>query len=86
MLGRFNSFAKSVILRINEARDLGEYDRYRFYDHMKAYTAAPPRRAARGRKAPARIHDRQLLRRGDDPDAARIVRDSRNLFPILTTL
>jgi hypothetical protein len=42
MLGRFNSFAKSVILRINEARDLGEFDRFKFYDHMKAYCAAPP--------------------------------------------
>jgi hypothetical protein len=41
-MGRFNGFLKSVILRINEARDLGEYDRYKFYDHMKAYTAAPP--------------------------------------------
>jgi hypothetical protein len=42
MLGRFNSFLKSVILRVNEARDLGEFDRYQFYNHMKAYTAAPP--------------------------------------------
>src|SRR6516225_7494141 len=33
---------KSVILRVSEARDLGEFDRYAFYDHMKAYTAAPP--------------------------------------------
>ena len=42
MLGRFNGFLKSVILRINEARDLGEVDRFAFYDHMKVYTAAPP--------------------------------------------
>jgi hypothetical protein len=42
LLGRFNGFVKSVILRINEARDLGDMDRYAFYDHMKAYTAAPP--------------------------------------------
>jgi Family of unknown function (DUF5906) len=41
-LGRFNGFLKSVILRVNEARDLGEFDRFAFYDHMKAYTAAPP--------------------------------------------
>jgi hypothetical protein len=27
VLGRFNKFVKSVILRINEARDLGEFDR-----------------------------------------------------------
>jgi hypothetical protein len=42
MLGRFNSFLKSVILRVNEARDLGDVNRYQFYDHLKAYTAAPP--------------------------------------------
>ena len=42
VLGRFNGFLKAVILRISEARDLGEFDRFKFYDHMKAYTAAPP--------------------------------------------
>jgi hypothetical protein len=42
MLGRFNGYVKSVILRVNEARDLGEVNRYQFYDHLKAYTAAPP--------------------------------------------
>jgi hypothetical protein len=42
MLGRFNGFLKSVILRVNEARDLGETNRFSFYDPMKAYTAAPP--------------------------------------------
>ncbi len=38
----YNGFLKSVILRVNEARDLGDVDRFKFYDHMKAYTAAPP--------------------------------------------
>ena len=33
---------KSVILRVNEARDLGEVDRFAFHDHMKLYIAAPP--------------------------------------------
>ena len=42
LLGQFNSFAKSVILRINEGRDLGDIDRFKFYDHTKIYTAAPP--------------------------------------------
>ena len=28
MLGRFNGWAKSVILRVNEARDLGDVDRF----------------------------------------------------------
>jgi hypothetical protein len=42
IVGRFNSFVKSVILRVSEARDLGDVDRFAFYDHMKTYTAAPP--------------------------------------------
>jgi hypothetical protein len=42
ILGRFNGFLKSVILRISEARDLGDVNRFQFHDHMKAYTAAPP--------------------------------------------
>jgi hypothetical protein len=42
IMGRFNGFLKSVILRVSEARDLGDVDRFKFYDHMKSYTAAPP--------------------------------------------
>jgi hypothetical protein len=42
LLGSFNSFVKSVILRVSEARDLGDVDRFSFYDHTKIYTAAPP--------------------------------------------
>jgi Family of unknown function (DUF5906) len=40
--GRFNGFLKSVILRVSEARDLGDSNRFDFYDCMKTYTAAPP--------------------------------------------
>jgi uncharacterized protein DUF5906 len=42
VLGSFNSYARSVILRISEARDLGDWDRFAFYDRMKALIAAPP--------------------------------------------
>lgn len=42
ILGRFNSYLRSVVLRISEARDLGESDRFKFYDHLKAFAAAPP--------------------------------------------
>ncbi|AJC80943.1 hypothetical protein IE4803_CH03787 [Rhizobium etli bv. phaseoli str. IE4803] len=42
LLGRFNGFIKSVILRINEARDLGDISSYAFYEHLKPITAAPP--------------------------------------------
>jgi hypothetical protein len=38
----YNDFARAVILRISEARDLGEATRYQFYDHLKVYSAAPP--------------------------------------------
>jgi hypothetical protein len=42
LLGRFNGFLKSVIMRVSEARDLGETNRYSFYEHIKALTASPP--------------------------------------------
>jgi hypothetical protein len=40
--GRFNGYIKSVILRISEARDLGDLNRFEFYEHMKTLTASPP--------------------------------------------
>ncbi len=42
LLSRFNGFLKSVILRVSEARDLGDVDRFKFYDHSKAFIATPP--------------------------------------------
>jgi hypothetical protein len=42
LLGRFNGYLKKVILRVNEARDLGDVNRFQFYDHTKLYTASPP--------------------------------------------
>jgi hypothetical protein len=42
VLEPFNGYLRSVILRISEARDLGDSDRFKFYDHMKAYIASPP--------------------------------------------
>jgi hypothetical protein len=41
----FNPFVKSVILRMNEAHDLGEQDRvnrFSLYERTKIYAAAPP--------------------------------------------
>jgi hypothetical protein len=42
IMGRFNGYLKSVIMRVSEVRDLGEFNRYQFYEHMKPYLAAPP--------------------------------------------
>jgi hypothetical protein len=42
VMGDFNPFLRKVILRISEARDLGEINRYQFYEHTKTYAAAPP--------------------------------------------
>lgn len=42
VMGRFNGYVKSTILRISEAHDLGDMDRYGFYDRTKILTAAPP--------------------------------------------
>jgi len=47
LMGRFNGFVKSVILRVSEARDQrdgggGKIDRYAVYEHCKTLLAAPP--------------------------------------------
>jgi hypothetical protein len=42
LLGRFNEHLQSVILRVSEARDLGEVNSAALYEHMKTITAAPP--------------------------------------------
>jgi phage/plasmid primase-like uncharacterized protein len=42
LLGRFNGFLESIILRLSEARDLGDVNRFAFYDHTKTIIAAPP--------------------------------------------
>lgn len=42
LVGRFNPFVKSVVLRVSEARDLGELNRFAFYEATKVYAAAPP--------------------------------------------
>lgn len=48
--GRFNGFLRSVIVRVSELRDLGDSNRFAFYEHMKNYTAAPPEFLAMERK------------------------------------
>jgi hypothetical protein len=42
LLGEFNSFARAVILRINESHDLGDINRFALYERLKIYAAAPP--------------------------------------------
>src|SRR5262249_271011 len=37
-----NDFVQSIILGINEVHDLGDINRYEFYDKTKSYAAAPP--------------------------------------------
>jgi Family of unknown function (DUF5906) len=42
LLGPFNGYLKAVILRVSEAHDLGDTNRFALYERLKAYTAAPP--------------------------------------------
>jgi hypothetical protein len=42
LLGRFNSFLKAVVIRVSEVRDLGDFTRFAFYEHMKPLLASPP--------------------------------------------
>lgn len=40
---RNNGFLETVMLRISEARDFGEKNRYSFYERMKPWLASPPK-------------------------------------------
>src|SRR5262249_22300551 len=45
LVSRNNGFCKALIVRLSEARDVGEQgtvDRYRLYDHMKDMLVTPP--------------------------------------------
>jgi hypothetical protein len=42
MIGRFNGWVKAVVVRVSEARDLGEVNRFAYYEHSKVYLADPP--------------------------------------------
>jgi hypothetical protein len=45
LVAKNNDFLQTIILRVNEARDVGEQgtvDRYRLYDHIKDTLTAPP--------------------------------------------
>jgi Family of unknown function (DUF5906) len=42
VLGTFNEFAQSVVLRISEGKDLGDTDRFVFYEATKTLIAATP--------------------------------------------
>jgi hypothetical protein len=42
IFGRFNGYVKSVILIISEIHDMGERDRFQFYDLIKTFLASPP--------------------------------------------
>jgi Family of unknown function (DUF5906) len=41
-LGSFNEFVQSAVLRISEGKDLGDIDRFAFYEATKTLIAAPP--------------------------------------------
>jgi hypothetical protein len=38
----FQTWVESTLVVINEARDVGDFDRYKFYEHAKRFIAAPP--------------------------------------------
>jgi hypothetical protein len=40
LFGRFNGFLQAVVLRVSEVRDLGDFNRYQFYEHTKHYLAS----------------------------------------------
>jgi hypothetical protein len=42
IMSNYNDYMRCVVLRVSEAHDLGDVNRYAFYDHMKTMLATPP--------------------------------------------
>jgi hypothetical protein len=42
LFASFNGYLKSVILRVSEARDMGDVNKFQMYERMKTIGAAPP--------------------------------------------
>jgi hypothetical protein len=42
LLGPWTHYGQAVVLRISEAADLGEFDRFKFYERCKTLMASPP--------------------------------------------
>ena len=42
LFGSFNGYLKAVILRVSEARDMGDVNKFKLYERMKTMGAAPP--------------------------------------------
>jgi hypothetical protein len=42
LAGQFTGYLRAVLLRISEVKDVGEADRFKLYEHLKALTASPP--------------------------------------------
>ena len=56
IMGAHNGFMRSVLLVINETRDLGDVKKYQFYDHMKDVIASPPETVLVNDKYEKHIH------------------------------
>lgn len=56
IMSNFNPYMRSVLLVINEARDLGETKRHEFYLHMKDVIASPPETVVLNDKHEKGIH------------------------------
>jgi hypothetical protein len=42
VMEKYNDYMQAVVVRVSEARDLGEMDRFKLYERMKTMLAAPP--------------------------------------------
>jgi hypothetical protein len=42
LFGSFNGYVKTVLLRVSEARDMGDVSKFQLYERMKTMGAAPP--------------------------------------------
>src|SRR5215831_7925118 len=56
IMSAFNGYMRSILLTINETRDLGEVKRIDFYNHMKDVIASPPETVLVNEKHEKAVH------------------------------
>ena len=61
IMGPHNGYMRSVLLLINEARDLGDVKKHQFYDHMKEIIVSPPETVLVNDKYEKHVHVANVL-------------------------
>jgi hypothetical protein len=89
MMGQFDPYKKCVVLRVNEARDLGDMTRHEFYERIKNLSAAPPDVLTVNEKYLGETYVPNvcgMIVTTNHPDAIALPADDRRCFVMWSTL